>query len=288
MRSSPEVGRETNASRPPALEDDGRRSGVGRPGTARGVAASTRPRQSSTDIPAREEVTRSTLQVRTRPVHASTQSAQRASSTELCSDRGDAACHRKPTPRSTCTGCRWAPAATPCALNGKVFEAVAAWLDRRDRRDLYHSALEVQRAGGTVRDRAGAGAGERRRRARRRRRGRRRQHAAARPLPRSSATRSGAGATGCIPDVGEAVESPRRLSDDPDCARRLLELVPAGADARLGPRRAGRRRDVELELDSSPGSSRAAGSTSRRSRRPRGGRAPGWQAGIVIARRPHS
>ena len=29
MRSSPEVGRETNASRPPALEDDGRRSGVG-------------------------------------------------------------------------------------------------------------------------------------------------------------------------------------------------------------------------------------------------------------------
>ena len=31
---------------------------------------------------------------------------------------------------------------------------------------------------------------------------------------------------GVIPDVAEAVESPRRLSDDPDCARRLLELVP--------------------------------------------------------------
>ena len=28
-------------------------------------------------------------------------------------------------------------------LNGKVFEAVAAWLGRRDRCDLYHSALEV-------------------------------------------------------------------------------------------------------------------------------------------------
>ena len=31
---------------------------------------------------------------------------------------------------------------------------------------------------------------------------------------------------GVIPDLAEAVESPRRLSDDPDCARRLLELVP--------------------------------------------------------------
>ena len=31
---------------------------------------------------------------------------------------------------------------------------------------------------------------------------------------------------GVIPDVGEAVESPRRLSDDLDCAQRLLELVP--------------------------------------------------------------
>src|SRR4029450_4962593 len=29
-------------------------------------------------------------------------------------------------------------------LNGKVFEAVAARLERRDRCDLYHSALEVR------------------------------------------------------------------------------------------------------------------------------------------------
>jgi hypothetical protein len=29
-----------------------------------------------------------------------------------------------------------------------------------------------------------------------------------------------------IPDIDEAVESPNRLSDNPDCARRLLELVP--------------------------------------------------------------
>ena len=31
---------------------------------------------------------------------------------------------------------------------------------------------------------------------------------------------------GVIPDVAEAVESPRRLSDDLERARRLLELVP--------------------------------------------------------------
>jgi hypothetical protein len=38
---------------------------------------------------------------------------------------------------------------------------------------------------------------------------------------------------------------PERRSD---CARRLLELVPQGADACLRPRRATRRRDVELKL----------------------------------------
>jgi hypothetical protein len=31
---------------------------------------------------------------------------------------------------------------------------------------------------------------------------------------------------GVIPDVAEAVESPQRLSDDAERARRLLELVP--------------------------------------------------------------
>ena len=32
-----------------------------------------------------------------------------------------------------------------------------------------------------------------------------------------------------MPDIDEAVDSPRRLSDDPGRARRLLALVPAGA-----------------------------------------------------------
>ena len=32
---------------------------------------------------------------------------------------------------------------------------------------------------------------------------------------------------GVIPDLGEAVDSPQRLTDDPVLARRILDLVPA-------------------------------------------------------------
>ena len=39
---------------------------------------------------------------------------------------------------------------------------------------------------------------------------------------------------GMIPDVDDAVESPRRLTDDPDRARRLLDLQAVGPDAGLG------------------------------------------------------
>ena len=53
---------------------------------------------------------------------------------------------------------------------------------------------------------------------------------------------------GVIPDVAEAVESPQRLSDDPDCARRLLELVPQVPTPVWGRDELRRRRDVELEL----------------------------------------
>jgi hypothetical protein len=108
-------------------------------------------------------------------------------------------------------------------LNGRVFEALAAWLDRRDRRDLYHSALQVYVPEGRfVIEQAPAwedGA------------------------ERGVVAQGSVGALtagrfrlfryevrlwhdGVIPDVAEAVESTRRLSDDPECARRLLELVP--------------------------------------------------------------
>jgi hypothetical protein len=166
-------------------------------------------------------------------------------------------------------------------LNGKVFEAVAARLERRDRCDLYHSALEVRVSegrfvieqapawsvggGGSVVAEGAVGA---------RAAGRLR-------LFRYEIRRW---RDGVIPDVAEAVESPHRLSDDPDRARGLLELVPQVPTPVWG-------RD-ELRAGEMWNSNSTISWLIARSQLdidsiepPRGGRAPGWQAGIVIARR---
>ena len=89
---------------------------------------------------------------------------------------------------------------------------------------------------------------------------------------------------GLIPDIDEAVESPQRLSDDPDCARRLLELVPEVPTPVWG-------RD-ELRAGEMWNSNSTISWLIARSgldvesiELPRGGRAPGWEAGIVVARR---
>ena len=131
-------------------------------------------------------------------------------------------------------------------LNGRVFEAVAARLDRRPPCDLYHSALVVRVPEGRfviemapVPD----------------------AHGAARGVVAEGAVGSRRAGRfrifryevrrwpgGVIPDLAEAVESPRRLTDDAGLARRLLDLVAADPDAGLGARRAPRRRDVELQL----------------------------------------
>jgi hypothetical protein len=166
-------------------------------------------------------------------------------------------------------------------LNGKVFEAVTAWLGSRDRCDLYHSALQVyvpearfvieqapvwredEERGAVAEGSVGARALGRL------------------PLFRYEVRRW---REGLIPDIDEAVESPQRLSDDPDCARRVLELVPEVPTPVWGrdDLRAGEMWNSNstiswliarsgLDVESIP--------------LPRGGRAPGWRAGIVIARR---
>ena len=108
-------------------------------------------------------------------------------------------------------------------LNGKVFEAVAAWLGRRDRCDLYHSALQVYVPEGRfVIEQAPAW-----------------RDGSERGVVAEGAVGARAARSfrlfryeirrwrdGVIPDVDEAVESPCRLSADPACARRLLGLVP--------------------------------------------------------------
>jgi hypothetical protein len=108
-------------------------------------------------------------------------------------------------------------------LNGLVFEAIAARLQHRGRADLYHSALEVYvpeerfvieqaPAWGMNEERGVVAEGPVGIRAAGRYR-----------LFRYEVRRW---RDGIIPDAAEAVESPQRLSDDTEQARRLLDLVP--------------------------------------------------------------
>jgi hypothetical protein len=89
---------------------------------------------------------------------------------------------------------------------------------------------------------------------------------------------------GLIPDVAEAVDSPRRLDGDPVRAERLLRLVPEVPTPVWG-------RD-ELAAGEMWNSNSIvswllarAGLAPEAIPPPRGGRAPGWRAGIVLARR---
>jgi hypothetical protein len=166
--------------------------------------------------------------------------------------------------------------------NGRVFEAVASRLERRPACDLYHSALVV-----TIRDarfviemapvRDGDGAG------------------------RGVVSEGPVGSRllrrlrlfryeirrwpeGVIPDVDEAVDSPQRLTGDASLAQRVLELVPAVPTPVWG-------RD-ELRAGEMWNSNSLiswlvvrAGLDLDAIRLPEGGRAPGWDAGLEVARR---
>lgn len=166
-------------------------------------------------------------------------------------------------------------------LNGRVYEAVVSRLERRPVCDLFHSALEVRvpealfviemapvprgdpaARGVVVQGPVGS------RRARRWR------------IFRYEVRRWPGGT---IPDIAEAVESPQRLTGDLAVARRVLELVPSAPALVWG-------RD-ELGADDMWNSNSLiswllarAGLQVESIRPPRGGRAPGWKAGLVAAR----
>ena len=167
-------------------------------------------------------------------------------------------------------------------LNGRVYEAVVARLMRRPVSDLYHSALEVRVPEGRfVIEQAPMGAGD----------------GAERGVVAEGAVGSRwAGhlrifryelrrwRDGIIPDVAEAVESPQRLSDDLQRARRLLALVPSVPTPVWG-------RD-ELSAGEMWNSNSViawlvarAGLDADAILPPTGGRAPGWNAGLLVARR---
>jgi hypothetical protein len=167
-------------------------------------------------------------------------------------------------------------------LNGRAFEAVAARLDRRPPCDLYHSALEVRAPEGRfVIEMA--------------------------PIPDGNGEERGVVAEGAvgsrwagrfrifryevrrwrdgiIPDVDEAVESPRRLSADPELAQRVLDLVPEvprpvwGRDE-LGAGEMWNSNSLTAWLIA------RCGLPAESLDAPAGGRLPGWRAGLVVARR---
>jgi hypothetical protein len=167
-------------------------------------------------------------------------------------------------------------------LNGKVFEAIAARVGRRAPCDLYHSALVVcVPSGRFVIEQAPAGRGD----------------GSERGVVSEGAVGSRLAGRirifryelrcwrdGVIPDVSEAVESPRRLTTDAGVARRLLDLAAAVPTPVWG-------RD-ELRAGEMWNSNSVISWLIARSgldvesiRPPAGGRAPGWHAGIVMARR---
>lgn len=167
-------------------------------------------------------------------------------------------------------------------LNGRIYEAVAARLRHRPTCDLYHSGLVVHVTEGRfvieqapVRDSNGAQRGV---------------------VAEGAVGASWAGRfrifryevrrwrDGVIPDIAEAVESPRRLSNDARQAQRLLELVPSvptpvwGRDE-LGTGEMWNSNSIISWLIA------RSGIAAETIRLPNGGRAPGWDAGIEVARR---
>ena len=167
-------------------------------------------------------------------------------------------------------------------LNGRAYEALMARIERRPARDLYHSALQVQLPEATF-------------------------VVEQTPVPDRRGTERGvvaAGAVGSrwaarfrvfryeirlwrdghIPDVAEAVDSPRRLTGDERRARRLLDVVahvptPVWGRDELGTGEMWNSNSVIAWVIASSGID--AGWI----RPPAGGRAPGWRAGLEVARR---
>ena len=167
-------------------------------------------------------------------------------------------------------------------LNGRLFEAAAALAERRPACDLYHSALEVRAASerfvieqAPVRDAHGA---------------------------RRGVVAEGAVGTrwaarfrifryeirrwrdGAIPDLAEAVASPRRLTDERAQAQRLLDLVPHVPTPVWG------RDDLKTGEMWNSNSVTAwliarSGIEADAVQPPPAGRAPGWRAGLVVAQR---
>jgi hypothetical protein len=168
-------------------------------------------------------------------------------------------------------------------LNGRIWEAIHARLEHRRPLDLYHTALIVRipegryvvencwpipNADGSARGVLVEGP------------------VGSRHMGRWRVFRYEVRCwpNGVIADADAAVASPQLLSDDPVVARRLLELVgrlpaPVWGRDELGTGEMWNSNSVIAWLLA------ASGLPTEAIRPPAGGRAPGWKAGLVTARR---
>jgi hypothetical protein len=165
--------------------------------------------------------------------------------------------------------------------SGRLYEALAATVARRPRYKLFHSALQVNVEGVTTSvemapvwanrgDRGVVSEGA----------------VGCRFLGRSRMFRYEVRCWpgGSIPDLAAAVGGPITLTNDPDIARRVLELVPDFPTRTWG-------RDELSTGEMWNSNSLAAWLLTRAGLEisnigpPLGGRAPGWDAGLVVASR---
>ena len=187
-------------------------------------------------------------------------------------------------PRSVAVLLYWIPLGAGghvVRLNGKAYEAIKATVERRPRHALYHTALEVAVPEGRFVIESAP--------------------IQARLGPRGVVAEGPVGMQwlgrfrlfryeirrwlgGSIPDAHEAVASPVRVTDELTRAQRVLDLVPAVPTPVWG-------RD-ELQTGEMWNSNSLiswllvrAGVDTDRIQPPPGGRAPGWDAGLVVAQR---
>lgn len=166
--------------------------------------------------------------------------------------------------------------------NGRVYEWIAAHRRGRPPMALYHAALVVRSAHGRfVIEQA--------------------------PVPRGDPAARGVVATGpvgtmwagrfrvfryeircwrdgVIPDIAEAVDSPRELTADPAYAARILALAPSVPRSVWG-RDAGGTGEMWNSNSIIAWILTRAGIDGAAITPPAGGRAPGWRAGVMVAHR---
>jgi hypothetical protein len=169
-------------------------------------------------------------------------------------------------------------------FNGIVYEAISAAVGRRPRCDLYHSALQIRTPSGRYAVEMTPVPN---------RRGWERGVVAEGPVGTEWAGRLRIfryevrrWCDGVIPDLQYAVPDPLQITDDPDVAQRVFDLVPAVPTPTWG-------RD-ELQAGEMWSCNSIiswvltrAGLDVDAISLPADGRAPGWDAGITVARRHH-